>query len=131
MTLKNETCPMSDREITSTISSEDAHTAAAEAFVDRAHSRFESEIAKLYVFGSTIHGETHGLASDVDVLVVLNNTTDQETTSEGLRDLAYDVMLEYGPVVELHFLSESEFERSRNQANPFVRNVIQEGRLYG
>ncbi len=121
---------MSDRETASTASSTDTHTAAAKAFVDCARSRFESEIRELYVFGSTIRGETRGLASDVDILVVLDNTADREVIAEVLRDLAYDAMLEYGPVVELHVLSEHEFKCSQNQGNPFVRNVVREGRLY-
>ena len=127
--LEEHSLRMSDRETASTASSAD-HTAAAKAFVDRARSRFGSEITALYVFGSTIRGETRGLASDVDILIVLNNTADQEATAEALRDLAYDVMLEYGPVVELHILSEREFERSQNQGNPFIQNVVHEGRLY-
>ena len=120
---------MSDRETTNA-SSVDTHAAAAKAFVDRARSRFGSEITKLYVFGSAVRGQTHGLASDVDVLVVLDTTIDRETTAEALRDLAYDVMLEYGPVVELHILSEREFERSQDQGNPFIQNVVHEGRSY-
>lgn len=130
MTPKDVVERMSDRETPGTVSSAGTHTAAATAFVDRARSRCGTEITALYVFGSTIHGETRGLASDVDVLVVLDDTADRKATAEVLRDLAYDVMLEYGPVVELHILSEREFERSRNRGNPFVRNVVSEGRSY-
>jgi predicted nucleotidyltransferase len=122
---------MSDREMTGTASPTDTHAVVAEAFVDRARTRFENEITKLYVFGSTVRGEAKGLASDVDVLVVLDDATDREPTTEALRDLAYDVMLEYGPVVELHILSEREFEQSRSQGNPFVQNVVEEGHSYG
>jgi hypothetical protein len=39
-------------------------------------------------------------------------------------------MLEYGPVVELHVLSESAFERARD-TNAFVRRAVSEGRSYG
>lgn len=55
------------------------HTAAAKAFVDRAYSQFETEIAVLYLFGSTARGEAAGLASDVDVLAVLEDDMDGET----------------------------------------------------
>jgi predicted nucleotidyltransferase len=107
-----------------------AHTVAAEAFVDQARSQCGDEIAKLYVFGSTIRGETRGLASDVDVLVVLNDGADEDVTADSLRDLAYDTMLEYGPVVELHILSETTFERHQHEGHPFIRNVVTEGRSY-
>jgi hypothetical protein len=81
----------------------DAHTAAAEAFADRATDRFGEALTELSVFGSTVRGETRGLA--------------------------YDVMLAYGPVVELHVLTESVFEGVR-EANPFVRQAVSEGRSY-
>lgn len=64
---------MGDRETVGSPSATDTHAAAVVAFADRARTRFESEIAELYVFGSTVCGETHGLASDVDVLVVLDD----------------------------------------------------------
>jgi predicted nucleotidyltransferase len=110
--------------------SADVHTAAAEAFVDRARSQHGDEIAELYVFGSTVRGETHGLASDVDVLIVLDDDADHEATADALRDIAYDAMLKYGPVVELHILSESTFTRYQQEGNPFIRNVVTEGRSY-
>ncbi|SEP17216.1 Nucleotidyltransferase domain-containing protein [Halogranum amylolyticum] len=110
--------------------SANAHAVAAEAFVDQARSQHGDEIAELYVFGSTVRGETRGLASDVDVLVVLGDDTNQDIIADSLRDLAYDVMLEYGPVVELHILSETAFERHQHEGNPFIRSVVTGGRSY-
>ena len=109
---------------------EDAHANAAAAFVDRARSQHGDEIRELYVFGSTVRGEASGRSSDVDVLVVLRDDADREVTADDLRDIAYDVMLEHGPVVELHVLSESTFARYREEGNPFVRNAVAEGRSY-
>jgi uncharacterized protein (UPF0332 family)/predicted nucleotidyltransferase len=109
---------MSNRD--STAARGDNHTAAAEEFVDRAYSQFETEIAVLYLFGSTARGEASGLASDVDILVVLADEMDWET-ADSLRSIAYDVMLEYGPVVELHVLSETEFEHARPVESPSSR----------
>ncbi|ODR80194.1 nucleotidyltransferase [Haladaptatus sp. W1] len=108
----------------------DAHANAAEAFVDRARSQHSDEIAELYVFGSTVRGETHGRASDVDVLIVLANDTDRDATADSLRDIALDVIIEYGPAVELHILSETTFDRHQREGNPFIRNVVTEGRSY-
>ncbi|MFC4551054.1 MULTISPECIES: nucleotidyltransferase domain-containing protein [Halorussus] len=109
---------------------EDAHADAAAAFVERARSRHGDELAELYVFGSTVRGEARGRASDVDVLVVLDDDADRDATADSLRDIALDAMIEYGPVVELHILSESTFERHRREGNPFIRNVVTEGRSY-
>lgn len=121
---------MSDRDVENEPPSTAPHERAAEAFVERSLSRYGDEIAELIVFGSTVRGEARGLASDVDVLVVLEGS-DYDETADRLRDLAYDVMLEFGPVIELHVLSRTEFEQSRTQANPFIRNVVNEGRSYG
>ncbi|WP_435181159.1 nucleotidyltransferase domain-containing protein [Halorussus sp. AFM4] len=109
---------------------EGAHADAAAAFVDRARSRHGEDLVELYVFGSTVRGEASGRSSDVDVLVVLDDDTDRKATADSLRDIAYDVMLEHGPVVELHVLSESTFARYREEGNPFVRNAVAEGRSY-
>lgn len=121
---------MSDRDTADASSPSDAHAAAAEAFVARARSRFEDALVELYVFGSTVRGEARGLASDVDVLLVLDDAADREATADVLRDQAYDVMLEFGPVVELHVFSESEFERSQERGDPFVQQAVTEGRSY-
>jgi predicted nucleotidyltransferase len=129
MMLTDERGYMSDRDAATAASRTDAHAEAAQAFVERSRSRFGEHIEELYVFGSTIRGEARGLASDVDVLVVLDDA-DRETTADGLRDIAYDVMLEYGPVVELHILSASTFEQYQREDNPFIQNVVATGRSY-
>lgn len=120
--MSNETAPES--------LPEDAHADAAAAFVDRARSQHGAEIAELYVFGSTSRGDAHGRASDVDVLLVLDDDTDREATADSLRDIALDVLIEYGPAVELHILSETTFDCSQREGNPFIRNVVTEGRSY-
>ena len=108
----------------------DAHTAAAEAFVERAIAAHGEPVVKLYVFGSTARGDARGVASDVDILVVLDDDCDRDGTADALRDIALDVMIEHGPVVELHILSETAFEEHQRDGNPFIRNVVSEGHLY-
>jgi predicted nucleotidyltransferase len=117
------------REDRATRLSTDAHTTAAEAFASRANERFGDAVADLYVFGSTARGEARELSSDVDVLVVLADDADHAAVDDALHDLAYDVMLAYGPIVELHVLTESAFEGMRDE-NPFVRRAVSEGRSY-
>ena len=73
----------------------DAHTDAAAAFVECAQSQHRGQIIELYVFGSTVRGETRGRASDVDVLVVLNES-ERQAIADSLRDIALNVMIEYG-----------------------------------
>lgn len=106
------------------------HRRAAEAFVERVRERELPGVERLYLFGSTARGEADGLASDVDFLVVLSDAVDRRRSEAALREAAYDAMLEHGPVVELHVLTESAFERRRKENHPFVRRVLREGRLY-
>lgn len=108
---------------------DDAHADAAEAYVERALTQYGSGVEELYVFGSTARGEAQGLASDVDVLVVIGDEHDHEL-ADALRDIAYDVMLEHGPVVELHGLSAAVFRAARSRNDPFVWNVVREGHSY-
>lgn len=108
----------------------DAHTDAAAAFVERARSQHGADITELYVFGSTVRGDAHGRASDVDVLIVLDEDTNRDAIADSLRDIALDVTIEYGPVVELHIQSQATFDRSKREGNPFIRNAITEGRSY-
>ena len=107
-----------------------AHQEAAAAFVERARSQHSDDLVELYVFGSTVRGEAVGRSSDVDVFIVLNDDADRKTIAESLRDIALDMTIEYGPAVELHILSQSTFDRYRREGNPFVRNVVTEGRSY-
>lgn len=108
----------------------DAHSEAAAVFVKRARSAHGEKILELYVFGSTIRGEASGRSSDVDIFIVLPNTPDRDAIADSLRDIAYDVMLECGPVVELHILDETTFERQQRAGNPFIQHVLDEGHSY-
>lgn len=116
---------------TESLESGASHAAAATAFLDRARSEFESAVVDLHVFGSTARGEASGLASDVDVLVVLADDADRASVTDELRRIAYDVMLNHGPVVELHVFVESRFAELKQQGDPFVRNVLADGGLDG
>ncbi|TQQ81325.1 nucleotidyltransferase domain-containing protein [Halonotius terrestris] len=107
----------------------DRHTDAATAFVRRVRKANIDGLESLILFGSTARGEAAGLDSDVDFLVVVGEAADTDTVENTLRDIAYDVMLEYGPVVEVHTVSESTFEQRRE--HPFVRQAMRDGEMYG
>jgi len=104
------------------------HAAAAAAFARRVRDRGDLELASLILFGSTARGDASGLGSDVDFLAVVPDDADRPAVEDELRDVAYDVMLEFGPVVEVHVLSRSAFERRRD--HPFLRRAVREGETY-
>lgn len=105
-----------------------SHDEAADAFARRV--RDHDALEALFCFGSTARGEASGLASDVDFLAVVPDDADRDAVADDLRERAYDVMLEYGPVVEVHVLSQSTFEAYREQEHPFVTRVLREAHAY-
>lgn len=107
-----------------------SHAAAATEFAERVRTRDVAGLEELVLFGSTARGEASGLSSDVDFLAVVSDAVDRRTIEEQLLDVAYDVMLDVGPVVEVHVLSRSTFDRQRRQGRSFVRRAIDEGESY-
>lgn len=110
------------------IDADDAHARAATAFVRRVEGGYP-DLEELILFGSTARDDATEFDSDVDFLAVVSDDAVRKLEDE-LRDVAYDVMLEFGPVVEIHVLSRSRFERYRDGDHPFVRRVLREGRSY-
>jgi predicted nucleotidyltransferase len=109
---------------------EGSHRAAASAFARRVDRDPDLDaVEELYLFGSTARDEAEGLASDVDFLAVVADDADRSAVADRLRAVAYDVTLEFGPVVEVHVLSRTAFDGRRD--HPFVRRVREEGRSYG
>jgi predicted nucleotidyltransferase len=106
----------------------DSHSAAARAFARRVRDRESVELDALILFGSTARGEASGLGSDVDFLAVVPDEADRPAVEDELRDVAYDVMLEFGPVVEVHVVTRRTFEQRRD--HPFVRRAVREGEAY-
>ena len=100
------------------------HQRAFEAFAERAYEALGESIHELLLFGSAARGEARGIGSDVDVFVVLDGEGEGE-----LRDIAYEVQLEYGVVVSLHVKSRDRFEARRD--HPFIKNVLRDGRSHG
>jgi predicted nucleotidyltransferase len=104
------------------------HTSAATAFVRRVNERDIEALESLILFGSTARNEATGLKSDVDFLAVVSDDSDKSTVRDELHDIAYDVMLEYGPVVEVHVFSRSAFDQRRD--HPFVRRAVRDGEIH-
>lgn len=101
------------------------HQQAFEAFAERAHDTLDDSIHELLLFGSAARGEARGIDSDVDVFVVLDTTEH----ADELRDIAYEVQLEYGVVMSVHVKTKDRFEERKD--HPFIKNVLRDGRSYG
>jgi predicted nucleotidyltransferase len=103
------------------------HRAAARAFVERVSERDVPGLERVYLFGSVPREEARGLDSDVDVLAIVSERTDTDPVRALLGDIAYDVMLAFGPVVEVHITSAERFDRRVEAGFPFERRVAAEG----
>lgn len=102
----------------------DPHERAFEKFARRATDRFGETIDLVILFGSAARGETRGIDSDVDIFIVVTTPS----VEDELRDLAYDVQLEFGVVLSLHVTTVNRFQERSD--HPFVKNVLREGRAY-
>lgn len=105
------------------------HEDAVAAFVDRVEATGFPEVRRLVLFGSVARA-THASDSDVDVLAVLADGADEAAVEERLRDVAYEVMLEYGAAFSIHGVTESTLERRSD--HPFFERALADGEpIYG
>lgn len=105
------------------------HEQAFEEFADRLTDQWTDEIDRLILYGSTARGEAQGIDSDVDVLVVTASPGARDDVYDPAYDIAFDVMVEHGVALSLNFKTAEELDEQRDRA--YVKNVLQEGRIYG
>ena len=103
-----------------------ATEAAVRAFLARAGEHHD--IAAAYLFGSRAR-QTHRPDSDADVAVILNGPVgDFVETKLEMADLAFDVLLETGVLVQALPIRVDEWERPEDYRNPeLMRNIRREG----
>jgi predicted nucleotidyltransferase len=85
-------------------------------------------VADAYVFGSRARGDAHP-DSDADVAILLHGTPGKRMDEAmKMADIAFDVMLETGILVEALPLWESEWEHPETFNNPaLIENIRREG----
>lgn len=103
-----------------------SHRAAASAFTKRVRDELGGAVEGVHLFGSVAR-DAATADSDVDVLVVVTDDADFASVDDRLLAIAYDVQLEFGVPVEVHSVRASEFARRREQGDPFIRTVLEEG----
>ena len=86
-------------------------------------SALGSRLRKVILFGSRARGD-HGLYSDYDVLVVVNELTPE--IENAIDDVAGEVLVTYDAVISAFSMDEQAFGSRRG---PFLRNIRREGRL--
>jgi len=80
-------------------------------------------IRRVILYGSYARGEATE-DSDIDVLVLVDQSLNPRDVEDSLGDLLYDIILDEGELVSVIAVSE---ERFRNYNSPFMLNVRKEG----
>ncbi len=87
------------------------------------HERYGAGIKRVILYGSHARGEATE-DSDVDVLVLVDQSLNPSEVEKSLSDLLYDIVLEEHELVSVIAVTEERFE---NYDSPFMLNVRREG----
>jgi predicted nucleotidyltransferase len=90
------------------------------AFLKKAYG---SGVKSVILYGSQVHG-TATEDSDVDLLVVVDDSLDPWRVRSSLDDLLFDILLETGELVSVVVVPQSYY---KEYASPFLVNVRREG----
>jgi predicted nucleotidyltransferase len=84
---------------------------------------YGENIKKVILYGSYVRGEATS-DSDVDILVLVDQSLNPFEVRESLSDLLFDILLEEGELISVIAVSEHLFE---SYNSPFMLNVKKEG----
>ena len=84
---------------------------------------YGQKIRKVILYGSYVRGQATR-DSDIDILVLVDESLNPFEIRESLSDLLFDILLEEGELVSVIAVSEDFFE---NYNSPFMLNVKKEG----
>ncbi len=84
---------------------------------------YGGKIKKVILYGSCVRGEATR-DSDIDVLVLVDQSLKPLEVRESLSDLLFDILLEEGELISVIVVPEHLYE---NYNSPFMLNVKKEG----
>jgi len=84
---------------------------------------YGGKIKKVILYGSYVRGEATR-DSDIDILVLVDESLNPFEVRESLSSLLFDILLEEGELVSVIAIPEHFFE---NYNSPFMLNVRKEG----
>ncbi|MDK2864887.1 MAG: uncharacterized protein PWP37_1079 [Thermotogota bacterium] len=85
--------------------------------------RYGEKIREVILYGSHVRGEATK-DSDIDILVLIDDSLDPFEVRRNLSDLLFDILLEHDELMSVVVLPEDFFE---NYNYPFMLNVKKEG----
>jgi predicted nucleotidyltransferase len=86
-------------------------------------TKYGAGIKKVFLYGSYARNE-HTKDSDIDVLVIVDQSLNPIEVRESLSDLLFDILLEKGELVSVIVIPERLYD---NYDSPFILNVKKEG----
>ncbi|OZH53478.1 DNA polymerase beta [Hydrocoleum sp. CS-953] len=84
---------------------------------------YQDNFISLVLFCSQARGDAKP-DSDIDVLVVLKETTTLDNKHQKIIEFISDICIEYGVLVSCVYVSESQFQQEKS---PLLLNIHQEG----
>lgn len=84
---------------------------------------YQDQLNQVILFGSQARGDAT-LASDIDILIVLQELTDPSAELERTSEFTAQFCLEHSILVSRFFISQLRFE---TENSPLLRNIRQEG----
>ena len=84
---------------------------------------YGGKIKKIILYGSYVRGEATR-DSDIDILVLVDQSLNPFEVRESLSDLLFDILLEEGELISVIAVPEHLFE---SYNSPFILNVKKEG----
>ena len=84
---------------------------------------YGERIKKIILYGSFVRGEATR-DSDIDILVLVDESLNPFEVRESISDLLYDILLDEGELISVIAVPEDLFE---NYNSPFMLNVKKEG----
>jgi len=84
---------------------------------------YGERIKQVILYGSFVRGEATE-ESDIDVLIVVDDSLNPFEVRKSLSDILFDILLEKGELISVIAIPESFF---KNYHSPFLLNVKEEG----
>jgi len=94
------------------------------AFVHRVCQQLGQQVRSIILFGSRARDEAQA-DSDMDILVIVSDLSFD--TKKRIRNLAFDVWLEYGIFLSILVWSESHWQRHATLQTALYRNLQRDG----
>lgn len=97
---------------------------AVEEFKERLLAALPDQVRDIILFGSKARSDGHP-ESDIDLLVVLENPTKEQTDTVG--DIMFDILFDRGVELSAITFSREEAMQQQELGTPLIRNVAEEG----